>query len=315
MDAALEIARQTGVLLRREAVELGMDDRALARAVRDDDLTRIRHGMYALPGPWKELFPEGRHRILCEGVRRRFAGTPIAFTHASALVLQGISVWGDDLDQVHVTRLDGHHGRTEHGIVHHRGVLPEEDLLEVDDWLTSVPDRAVVEHICRNNVEAGLVSADSALHQEVVDLDQVVARFEQFQSWPDRRSGHIVLRLADARAESVGETRGRFFCWKHGLPAPDLQFEVRDEYGNLIGRTDFVWHNYCLCGEFDGMQKYGRLLKPGQTIQDVVATEKTREDKIREITDYRFLRWTWGDYSRPDQLLRRFQDKLGTRVA
>src|SRR5690606_11419822 len=105
--------------------------------------------------------------------------------------------------------------------------------------------------------------------------------------------------------ESVGESRGRHFCFRHHLPAPELQVEVRDRDGFLIGIVDFAWPHYCLFGEFDGQQKYGRLLKPGESIQDVVAREKAREDAIREATNFAFLRWIWSDYSQPNVLLAR----------
>ncbi len=314
VEAAIEWARQTGVLLRREALELGMDDRDLKFAVRHGLLRRMRHGMYTVPEHWDSAYDDARHRLLCEGVRRRF-GDKVAFTHASALVLHGIAVWGVDLNQVHVTRLDGGVGRTEHGIVHHRGQLGEHELTRAGQALTVIPTRAVLEHICLTSVESGLVSADSALHQEMTDVESLGAQFDRIRHWPSRRSGHIVLRLADGRSESVGESRGRHFCFRYNLPAPELQVEVADRDGVLLGIADFAWHRQKVFGEFDGKQKYGRLLKPGQSVEDVVMREKIREDAMREATNYGFLRWTWHDYSRPAMLLARFQQRLTRRAA
>jgi hypothetical protein len=58
--------------------------------------------------------------------------------------------------------------------------------------------------------------------------------------------------------------------------------------------------------------KYGRLLKPGQDVGEVVFAEKQREDLLRELTNFRMIRLIWSDYDRPratslrvERLLRR----------
>jgi hypothetical protein len=47
-------------------------------------------------------------------------------------------------------------------------------------------------------------------------------------------------------------------------------------------------------GEFDGRVKYGRLLRPGRSAEDVLFEEKLREDRIRD-EDHGVVRWTWPD--------------------
>jgi len=47
--------------------------------------------------------------------------------------------------------------------------------------------------------------------------------------------------------------------------------------------VDFYWDEQKTVGEFDGKIKYGRLLKPGQRIEDVVFAEKLREDAVRDL--------------------------------
>src|SRR5699024_6891566 len=105
-----------------------------------------------------------------------------------------------------------------------------------------------------------------------------------------------VLRLADGRAESPGESRTRFLCYRFHLPAPDLQYRVRNEAGVLVARTDFVWLEYAHVGEFDGMVKYGRLLKDGESPSEVVTAEKLREDRVRAEC-LGMSRVVWSDLS------------------
>jgi hypothetical protein len=50
-------------------------------------------------------------------------------------------------------------------------------------------------------------------------------------------------------------------------------------------------------GEFDGKIKYGRLLKPGQRIEDVIFEEKLREDALRDL-GWQSVRWLWRDLYR-----------------
>ena len=66
------------------------------------------------------------------------------------------------------------------------------------------------------------------------------------------------------------------------LPKPDLQYDVYNEVGDWIGRTDFWWPEFNTVGEFDGRIKYGRTLQPEQPVEDVLFDEKRREDAIRD---------------------------------
>lgn len=66
-----------------------------------------------------------------------------------------------------------------------------------------------------------------------------------------------------------------------GLPIPTLQFVVRDRDGVHVARVDFAWEDLGVVGEYDGKVKYGRLLKPGHDVGEVVHQEKLREERIR----------------------------------
>ena len=155
--------------------------------------------------------------------------------------------------------------------------------------------RAVIEHGTLHSMESTLVSADAALHLGRCSGQELVDQFARMERWPGTQHLQLVVRLADGRSESPGETRSRFLCWRHGLPAPELQFEVYDEEGQLIGISDFAWPEHRLLGEFDGRMKYGRGLVPGQDPSDAVFSEKRREDRLREITQWAMIRLVWGD--------------------
>jgi very-short-patch-repair endonuclease len=48
------------------------------------------------------------------------------------------------------------------------------------------------------------------------------------------------------------ESRLRLLLLDHGLPAPELQYELRDHYGVLRARFDLAYPNARLAIEYDG---------------------------------------------------------------
>jgi very-short-patch-repair endonuclease len=64
-----------------------------------------------------------------------------------------------------------------------------------------------------------------------------------------------------------------------------------------VARVDFLWPAHRTIGEFDGRVKYGRLLKPGQSVEQIVYEEKLREDALRDL-GWQVVRWVWRDLHR-----------------
>ena len=62
-------------------------------------------------------------------------------------------------------------------------------------------------------------------------------------------------------------------------------------------RADFDWDGADeaagIVGEFDGLEKYGRLRRDGESVADAVIREKVREDELRAL-GYVVIRWTWA---------------------
>ena len=296
-DPLRTIAALRGVFLRREALAMGCDDQQLSVAVRAGVLKRVRHGCYCFSDQWPDR-PEDQHVILAKAVARVTPG-PIAFSHTTSLILQGVATWGVDLSFVHVTRLDRGTGRRQAGVVHHVGEIAEPDLVEVGGLLATHAARAVLEAGSVLDIERGLVVADSAIHKKLCTEDDVLRLFSDINHWPGSRRLQLVVRMIDGQRESPGESRCAYLFWVHGLPKPIYQWEVTDEHGFLAGIVDFGWPEHGVLGEFDGKVKYGRLLKPGQSASDIVFAEKQREDRLREITGFTVRRFVWDDLSRP----------------
>ena len=83
-----------------------------------------------------------------------------------------------------------------------------------------------------------------------------------------------------------------------GRAPEDLQLDVVDRLGALVGRVDFAWPSVGVIGEFDGRVKYGRELAPDQDPVKALWNEKLREDLLRDL-GWQVVRWIWADLDDP----------------
>lgn len=72
-----------------------------------------------------------------------------------------------------------------------------------------------------------------------------------------RRLDELVA-LADPRAESPGETRPRVTLVRAGLPPPEVQYRISDEYGFVLARADLAYPGAKLALEYDGAVHFDR---------------------------------------------------------
>jgi hypothetical protein len=297
------------VFQRSEALESGYSDKDIYRAMREGELVRIRPGGYTFTDVWAVADDLDRHRLRAHAAQRSH-GVPVALSHTSAAVEHGLRLFEPDLSKIHLTCLEQPLGRTTKDIVYHRGVCRDDDLTTVGSRLVIEPVRAGLEAALLTTVAGGLVILDSVIHLEKGTLDQIYACFERMSGHPNSRRLQISVRLTRKGGHSAGESLSRHLMWTQHLPEPTLQFEVRDEWGNLLGITDFAWPNHGLLGEFDGMQKYGRLLKEGETPGDAVEREKKREDRLREQTGWLMVRLIWAELFHPGRTAAKIRRQL-----
>ncbi len=293
MDILRFKAETQGFFTRDDAMALGLDDRSIRRAISLKAWHRIRNGSYTMSDLWP-ADPVQQHLLLCRAAVNKLGGV-VALSHTSAAVLHGLRLWQPDLSRVHVTRLDGGAGHTEAGVTHHEGLIVPGDLMFTDGLQVTRPARAALEAASLTDAEGGLVALDSLLHLRLATIRELVSTYALMQSWPRFRKLQVVVRLADGGAESIGESRSRYLFYVQNLPAPQLQFVVRDARGEVVGICDFAWPEHRLLGEFDGRVKYERFLRPGERPGDAVFREKRREDRLCEITGWRMVRLVWAD--------------------
>jgi len=297
------------VFRRAEALDRGYDDQDLRQWVRGGELTRIRQGAYVQTTIWDDADDIERHRLRAHAVLRSH-DVPLALSHTSAAVEHGLRLFRPHLKKVHVLCLGSPIARTTRDIVYHRGTYTDEDFVSVGAQRVVDPVLAGLQAASLSDVAAGIVTLDSVIDLKKGTLDEIHARYEQIAGHPFSRTLQITVRLVRTGANSVGESLSRHMMWTQHLPEPTLQFEVRDEHGRLIGITDFAWPEHGVLGEFDGMQKYGRLLKEGQLPGDVVEAEKVREDALRGATNWLMVRLIWSEIFKPGMTAAKIRHQL-----
>jgi hypothetical protein len=136
-------------------------------------------------------------------------------------------------------------------------------------------------------LEDAVVALDAGLLAERTTIDDLERAVAAASHWPGAPRAQRAVALADGRAESPLETRGRLRIVGAGLPTPELQVEIRTA-GRLVAVVDAWFDDAAVAVEFDGQVKYTAPWR-GRTPERVLWEEKRREDELRSL-DIRVVR-------------------------
>jgi hypothetical protein len=293
-------ANRSGWFTRADALAAGYSDSEVRRRVRSGQWQRLCRDSYVEPRHWPTDEMPWERAVRVHLLNLRAASDrlgDVVVSHQSAAVVLGLPSWGFDLGRVHFTRSKGRiRGGTT--VALHRSPLAPDEICEVDGLRLTTVERAITETTCSTSYEVGVVLADAALREGLTTPERLAAMVARHRYWPGSPAAVAAVGFADGASESVGESRLRVLMANHGLPAPLLQVEIRDNSGRLIGRVDFLLPGRLIV-EFDGAVKYGDTA-------DTVLAEKRREDRLREH-GYRVIRVGWPDLAHPDLTATRLQ--------
>ena len=232
----------------------------------------------------------------------------------SSAIEQRAPVWGHDLTKVHTTRTDGRAGRKECDRVQHAGTMPAYHVKQVNGVPVSLATRCAVEMTTISTVESSLITVDGLLHAGLTTTNGVRQFAHRTRWWPNSLRTNVVLRLADGRRESAGESRSAYFFYAQGLPRPEPQVAILDECGVEFARVDFAWIELGVFLEFDGRIKYERFRRKGETLEQFLMREKAREERICQLSGWVCIRITWAQLDSPQQLAARIRRILESRA-
>ncbi|MGX9670376.1 type IV toxin-antitoxin system AbiEi family antitoxin domain-containing protein [Mycobacterium sp. HM-7] len=236
-----------------------MTDRALARRVRAGKVFRVCHGVYSARPP----DTTSRLRAL-----DLLSDVPIVACMGTAAAMYGFDTEQDD--RTHI--LDpGMRIRTSLDLsVHQRIGAP---LKRIDGRLATAPAWTAVEVARTLKRPRVLATLDAALRSGTCTRPELQAALDEQRG----RRGVVAVRemlpLADPRAESPMESEMRlvFIDWE--LPAPELQYEIRDLHGQLW-RLDFAWPEFRVAAEYDSMEWHSN---PVAVKHDRIKTARLQE--------------------------------------
>ncbi|MET0828535.1 MAG: type IV toxin-antitoxin system AbiEi family antitoxin domain-containing protein [Microbacterium sp.] len=280
----------------------GHSSHAVTASIQAGRLVRLRPGVFVDSVVWEAGPPEGRVVARAGALDLISLTTPV-FSHETAAALHGLPLYRPNPDRVHVIAGEGRPGAAS-GVVRHRGVLADDEVVEVDGLRCTSIERTVADVARTATFEQAITISDAALRTVCVPRPGEYSsdRASQFRAASleiARRSAHgftraqRVLAFADGRAQLPGESISRIRLWELGFRRMELQVRVPGPAGSNY-YVDFGLHDVRAFGEFDGTMKYvdGRLTD-GRTTTEVFDREKQREDWIRGRTQYRYARWGW----------------------
>lgn len=266
-----------GVFTSKEALAVGYRVEDVRAELSTRRWVRLRKGVYMAADDVPASDPRQGHLVNSVAVLLSLDDGPV-LSHASAARLHDLIVPRGEPQDVRVTAVD--QWRRGRGYRVARAALPDDD---VRPWLgfgTTSVARTLVDCAREWSLTASVIAIDAAMQALKVDRAEVHRAVLAGTHRVGIAGAARALALADGRAESPLETRGRLALLSAGLPVPELQVEIHDGAG-LIGRADAWYEDAAVAVEFDGRVKYHdpRDASPAE----VLWKEKRREDRMRDV--------------------------------
>ena len=142
----------------------------------------------------------------------------------------------------------------------------------------------------------------------MVTFEQLRAYCDQVRGRHSRTARRVVGYVRDG-VDSPMETRLRMLIVLAGLPEPEVNYTIRDEYGSVLRRIDLSYPVVRLMVEYDGRQHVERI---EQWDSDIDRREEFDGDGWRTL-----IVTSAGIFRDPERTLRRVRSALlsnGVRV-
>jgi hypothetical protein len=152
------------------------------------------------------------------------------------------------------------------GIILHSDTLWDDEMCVRDGIQMTTPARTAFDIGRRKGFITALIRLDALAHAtglKVADVELLADRHAGARGLVQLRR---VLPMVDGGAESPYETKTRLALVGSGLPRPQTQIEVRDDWGMILARIDMGWEEWKVGVEFDGAHHW---TDPKQRTHDI----------------------------------------------
>lgn len=277
-----------GIFTTDDLLACGRSPRQIQAMLQRGVLVRLSRGVFATADLHARLqtVREGEP-LLRAAAALATAGPGAVASHQTAAQVHGLDLLRQPAPVVTLTRPPGTGSRSaKHGVHVHAANLPASHAGGRFGVPVTTVARTVVDLARELDFTDGVVVADSALHQHLTSKNELRAMLTACARWPGVSRAAQVVEFADGLAESVLESIARVAFRNLGLPPPELQVEIRDADGQLIGRVDFLWRRFRTIAEVDGALKYDDRTR---------AQAQLRRDKKLRAAGYEVEHFDWRE--------------------
>ncbi len=262
----------------------------------------LRRGVYVEEAVRAKAMDDVRRAHALEIAALRLSlGCDVVAGGTSAARILGLETLSSPRALTVLTEDDARRCRQRHGYVLRVAALPPHHRERSFGVPVTSVARTVVDIARWGTLTEGVVVADSALRKGMTSARRLADVHAECVGWCGANQARHALALADPRAESVLESVSRVAMHEQGVPAPRLQVVIGDNHGSFA-RPDFLWDDYGLIGEADGLARYepdGR-----RTTREIVRDEKRREERLADL-GFTVVRWGWSTAMNPPLLAKR----------
>ncbi|ORV10908.1 DUF559 domain-containing protein [Mycobacterium celatum] len=152
------------------------------------------------------------------------------------------------------------------GIVLHSDALWDDEICLRDGVQMTSPARTAFDLGRRKGLTTALIRLDALAHATGVKAADIELLAERHRGARGLVQLRRVLPMVDGGAESPYETKTRLVIMASGLPRPQTQIEVRNDWGAVLARIDMGWEEWKVGVEFDGAHHW---TDPAQRTRDI----------------------------------------------
>jgi hypothetical protein len=282
-----ETGRLANIVTNAELLCAGFSAAQIRTKVSRGELVRLDHGIY---GPAERIRSVSATGPGALALRAAAALAPLGphavASHHTAAQLLGLALLGRVPAGIAITRVPGSGSRTARtGARVHNAALPAGHVDRCAGVPVTTAARTVLDLARSSPFRAGVVVADSALHNDRATKEELAAVIDSCGRWPGLQCAAEVAAFADALAESPLESMARVAFRDCGLPPPQLQALLGAD-GRVIARVDFYWERFRTIAEADGEMKYDNRF---------AATHQLRRDAELRDAGFEVVHFGWRD--------------------
>ena len=298
-----------GVFTTAEAVAVGHGHSEIQNLTSSGRWVRLRRGVLIARDDLDRARQSGRrHDVDCMAVLLAVNRPSTVMSHGSAARLWELPCPRPGNEILRLT--DPFRRRRGPGYLMSRAPLRRGEAWRAGPVRVTSAPRTLVDCAREWPLEDAVVAMDAAVLARRTTSADLQAAAAAVRRWPGAADAARAVSLADGRAESPLETRGRLRMLGSGLPLPELQVEIRTG-GRLVGVVDAWFEEAAVAVEFDGQVKYTDPWR-NRSAERVLWDEKRREDELRSL-DVRVVRIVDADLGASwPAIERRLRHLLGT---